>query len=133
MRISQLAERTGCHLETIRYYERIGLLAEPARTASRYRMYGEPDAERLGFIMRCRGLGFTIEDIRSLLALTADDTRSCDEVDVVVRHHLADIERKQRELAAMADTLRASLANCARTTVGECTVSRRLHGTSLPA
>ena len=70
MKISQAAEASGCHLETIRYYERIGLLPQPGRTGSGYRVYEPADIERLRFITRGRDLGFSLEEIRSLLQLS---------------------------------------------------------------
>lgn len=126
MLVRQLSERAGCHVETVRYYEKIGLLATPSRTAAGYRQYAEADVERLDFIMRCRGLGFSVEETRGLLSLTADAHRSCGDVDALVAEHLADIERRQRELQAMADALRGSLETCARTTVGNCSVTESL-------
>ena len=132
MRVGVLAERTGCHIETVRYYESIGLLGKPARTAGGYRAYGEADVERLAFIMRCRGLGFSVEETRSLVDLTADTCQPCAAVDRLVEHHLADIERRQRELEAMAATLRRSLAACGRTTVDRCAVTDELRQVGTP-
>ena len=73
MKISQAAEASGCHLETIRYYEKIGLLPHPTRTDSGYRVYTSADIERLRFIARGRDLGFSLEEIRSLLQLASDE------------------------------------------------------------
>src|SRR3546814_9163642 len=70
---ADLAKATGCNLETIRYYEKTGLLAEPLRSAKGYRLYGEKDVRRLRFIMRARALGFTIEEIRGLLMLVRSE------------------------------------------------------------
>lgn len=69
MKISEAADASGCHLETIRYYERIGLLPRPGRTGNGYRVYGPADIERLRFIARGRDLGFSLEEVRSLLQL----------------------------------------------------------------
>lgn len=127
MRISELAAATGCHLETIRYYERIGLLPSPSRLRT-YRTYGEDDVARLGFVMRCRALGFSLDETRSLQSLGSASDDSCDAVDSVVREHLLQVEAKQRELAAMAADLRAMLAHCERDTVATCHVIRSLAG-----
>ncbi len=69
IQIGELSRRTGCSIETIRYYERIGMLPRPLRNASRYRLYGGGDVERLTFVRRARGLGFALEAVRALLAL----------------------------------------------------------------
>src|SRR3546814_18390300 len=95
---SDLAKATGCNLETIRFYEKTGLLAEPLRSAKGYRLYGEKDVRRLRFIMRARALGFTIEEIRGLLTLVDGGTQTC--VEVKERHdlHLADARAKVPDL-----------------------------------
>jgi len=125
MRISELATATGCHLETIRYYERIALLPEPPRLGS-YRQYGPDDVARLDFIMRCRRLGFSLEETRSLLGLSTQVDTSCAAVDVIVQAHLEQIEAKQKALAEMAADLRGMLASCAQETVATCSVVRTL-------
>ena len=71
--IGELAQKTGCNIETIRYYERIGLLPSPPRSASRYRVYERPDVQRLFFVRRARELGFTLDEVRALLALAGSD------------------------------------------------------------
>nr|WP_063571691.1 MerR family DNA-binding protein [Luteibacter rhizovicinus] len=125
MRISELAAATGCNLETIRYYERITLLPEPPRLGT-YRQYGADDVARLDFIMRCRHLGFSLEETRSLRGLSARRDDSCAAVDVIVQTHLEQIEEKQRALAEMAADLRGMLAACAQDTVATCSVVRKL-------
>ena len=72
MKISEASQASGCHLETIRYYERIGLMPAPTRTGSGYRSYSEQDVERLRFITRGRDLGFSLDEIRSLMRLDQD-------------------------------------------------------------
>ncbi len=131
MRISELAAATGCHLETVRYYERIGLLPTPARSDSGYRAYGKPDVERLTFIVRSRALGFSLDEVRSLLALAHGDDRSCEEIDTIARHHLADIEAKQRELAALARELRSLIDGCEKRTQATCAILRSLEASAL--
>ena len=81
MKISDAAAASGCHLETIRYYERIGLMPRPERTDSGYRVYREKEVDRLRFISRGRELVFSLEEIRSLLLLEHDVSLSCDQVD----------------------------------------------------
>src|SRR5947207_14413589 len=81
IQIGELSKRTGCNIETIRYYERISLLAAPPRSAGRYRIYDNADVRRLAFIRRARELGFTLDQVRALLALSENDRQgACTEV-----------------------------------------------------
>lgn len=122
MKISQAAEASGCHLETIRYYERIGLLPQPGRTGSGYRVYEPVDIERLRFITRGRDLGFSLEEIRSLLQLSGDDQMSCMDVDRLARSHLADIQTRMEDLRRMARELERVIASCHGGQRAECTI-----------
>ena len=126
MRISELAQQTGCHLETVRYYERIGLLPAPARSPSGYRQYSAADAERLQFIVRSRALGFHLEEIRSLLSLASESALSCQDVDRITRDHLAQVEAKQRQLAMLASELRSMIESCHKDTRATCTILKAL-------
>lgn len=112
MKIGEAAAASGCHLETVRYYERIGLLPKPARTGSGYRAYTEQDVRRLRFITRGRELGFGLDEIRSLLQLSDDPELSCAEVDRIARRHLAEIELRVRELGDMARELQRTITVC---------------------
>lgn len=94
----EMARRTGCNLETIRYYEKIGLLSEPPRSAKGYRICDETHIRRLRFIMRGRELGFAIEDIRGLLDLVDGGTQTCAEVKAKTEHHLSDARVKIADL-----------------------------------
>ena len=85
MKISEASQASGCHLETVRYYERVGLVPSPNRTGSGYRVYAQADVERLRFVTRGRELGFSLEEIRSLLRLDDDPTMSCRDVDAMAR------------------------------------------------
>ncbi|CAN4279286.1 MAG: helix-turn-helix domain-containing protein [Propionivibrio sp.] len=122
MKISQAAEASGCHLETIRYYEKIGLLPHPTRTDSGYRAYTSADIERLRFIARGRDLGFSLEEIRSLLQLASDERLSCDDVDRLARTHLTDIRARQEDLRRMADELERVIISCHGGQRAECTI-----------
>ena len=122
MKISEAAALSGCHLETIRYYERIGLVPAPLRTGAGYRTYGTADVERLQFISRGRELGFSLDEIRSLLRLNDDPNLSCNEVDAVARGHLAEVQRRVEELTRMADELQRVISQCAGTARGGCTI-----------
>jgi MerR family mercuric resistance operon transcriptional regulator len=122
MQIGKAAAASGCHIETIRYYERVGLLPHPARTAGGYRKYRLEEVDRLRFITRGRELGFSLEEIRSLLALADDPALSCRDVDQLARHHLADIQQRVRELRRIARELERTIANCAGGKRGQCAI-----------
>ena len=122
MKIGQAAAASGCHIETIRYYERIGLLPRPARTGGGYRDYLPQEVDRLRFITRGRELGFSLEEIRSLLTLSDDPALSCRDVDQLARHHLADIEQRVRELRRIARELERTIASCAGGKRGQCAI-----------
>jgi len=129
MRIGDAAAAGGCHLETLRYYERIGLLDPPPRTSSGYRDYRREDVDRLQFITRGRGLGFSIEEIRSLLRLSENAELSCAEVDELARKHLDDVRAKLRDLRRMAAELERTIAQCHGDTRGECIIFDSLRRT----
>jgi MerR family mercuric resistance operon transcriptional regulator len=122
MRIGEAATASGCHIETIRYYERVGLLPHPARTGGGYRDYLPQEVDRLRFITRGRELGFSLDEIRSLLTLSDDPTLSCHDVDQLARHHLADIQQRMRELRGIARELERTIASCAGGKRGQCAI-----------
>jgi Cu(I)-responsive transcriptional regulator len=122
MNIGKLAQRAGTNAETVRYYERIGLLAEPARTTGNYRDYSEQDVRRLAFIRQARGLGFEIADVRMLLKLADEPQRDCAEVDEIASAHLSTVETKLGQLHNLRDELRRLLAQCARGSVADCRI-----------
>ena len=126
MKISDAAAASGCHLETIRYYERVGLLPEPERTRNRYRQYIDADVERLRFITRGRDLGFSLEEIRSLLRLAEDPDLSCGEVDQLARKHLGDIQARIADLQRMASELARTIGACHGDERGTCTILESL-------
>jgi len=105
MNIGEVARRAGLNSRTIRFYESIGLVGAPERASSGYRDYGEKDVHRLRFVASARALGFAVEEIRQLLALYDDRERSSADVKNVVLHHVEEIDRKLKELAAMRRTL----------------------------
>ena len=117
---AELARRTGCNLETIRYYEKIGMMPEPPRTLSGYRVYGETHVARLRFILRGRELGFSIEELRGLLCLVDRGTQTCAEVKALTEHHLADIRAKIADLRRIEKVLATTAAQCSGEQVPEC-------------
>jgi len=128
--ISDLAKRTGTKVETIRYYERIGLLPEPGRTEGNYRAYDNGHLGRLSFIRRARDLGFSLDQVRELLGLSDQRDRSCEAVDMIAGQHLAEVERKLTDLSALRDELADLIGRCRRGTVAECRIIETLAPTS---
>ena len=120
--IGDLAKATGTKVETIRYYERIGLLPTPARTAGNYRAYGPANLDRLSFIRHARELGFAIEAIRDLLRLTDDPGRSCAAADQIARTHLTEVERRIGRLVALKAELERMITQCAGGPIADCRV-----------
>jgi MerR family transcriptional regulator, mercuric resistance operon regulatory protein len=111
--IGELSRRTGVNIETIRYYERIKMLPAPPRTASGRRVYGPTDTRSFTFIRRSREVGFTLEEIRVLLALSIDDGKNtCAEVRELAARHLADIRAKIADLRAAARILADAVRRC---------------------
>ena len=110
--IGELSKRTGCNIETIRYYEKVGLLAAPARTEGGHRMYGTAHLQRLSFIRRSRELGFTLEEVRALLRLSDERDQPCADVKEVGVAHLADVRSKIADLRAMEAALEILVVKC---------------------
>jgi MerR family transcriptional regulator, mercuric resistance operon regulatory protein len=111
-KIGTLSQRTGVHIETIRYYERIGLIPEPLRMNGRFRLYGQQDAARLNFIRRCRELGFSLDEIRALQQLAEGGEHSCAETARAAAHQLKVITTKIADLRRMKKTLHALTRDC---------------------
>jgi MerR family transcriptional regulator, mercuric resistance operon regulatory protein len=118
----QLARRTGRNLETIRYYEKIGLLPAPPRSGGGYRQYAAVHERRLRFIMRARELGFGIAEIRGLLALVDRHAYTCAEVRDMTLNHLAAVRLRIADLKRLERTLAGTVAACAGRKVPECPV-----------
>jgi Cu(I)-responsive transcriptional regulator len=122
MKIGELARRAGSNAETIRYYERIGLLPKPPRTSGNYRDYGSAHADRLAFIRHARSLGFELQDVRTLLALTDEPDRDCCEVDQIASVHLLTVERKLQRLERLRSELQNMIAQCRGGQVSDCRI-----------
>ncbi|NIC05580.1 Cd(II)/Pb(II)-responsive transcriptional regulator [Billgrantia bachuensis] len=112
MKIGELATRTGCPVETIRYYEREGLLPEPARSSANYRLYAEPHAERLRFIRHCRTLDMTLGEIRTLLDYHDHPRQPCNAVNGLIDDHLAHVEARIEQLQALRQALATLRSRC---------------------
>jgi Cu(I)-responsive transcriptional regulator len=124
--IGDLARETGTKTVTIRYYERVGLLPKPPRTAGNYRAYSAEHMRRLGFIRRCRELGFRLEQVRAMLSLSECKNQDCADVDRIATEHLAEVEDKIVSLSRLADELRRLSTCCEGGTVGECRIIEAL-------
>jgi len=110
--IGELAKVTSTKVVTIRYYERIGLLASPPRTSGNYRAYDGEQVARLRFIRKCRDLGFALDQVRDLLKLSSRKEQDCTEVDRLAAAHLAAVESKIADLKRLATELRRLNACC---------------------
>jgi Cd(II)/Pb(II)-responsive transcriptional regulator len=113
MKIGELAQKAGVDVQTIRYYEREGLLEAPARTASGYRAYGPEHLARLNFVRHCRSLDMPLAEVKRLIDLSSDRAVSCDQVDGLVRAHLERVQTKRKALQALEAQLAALSAQCA--------------------
>src|SRR5438094_6384381 len=125
--IGRLAKHTGTNIETIRYYERVGLWPAPARSAGGYRLYGTEHLKRLNFVRRARGLGFSIGEVRTLLRLAHERKRPCAEVRVVAEAHLRDVRAKIADLKRMERVLKATVARCAEGRRVDCPLIEALY------
>jgi len=125
---AELARRTGCNLETIRYYEKIGMLPAPPRTAAGYRVYDEDHVSRLRFILRARELGFSIDEIRGLLGLVDGGIQTCAEVKDRTERHLYDVRAKIADLKRIEKVLASTAARCSGDEVPDCPVLEILSG-----
>lgn len=120
--IGALSKATGTTVEAIRWYERVGVLPAPARTAGNYRAYGTAHLERLSFVRRARDLGFTLDQVRELLRLADERSRPCGAVDRVAREHLEEVERKIADLEALRRELQSLIGQCRHGTVNDCRI-----------
>ena len=125
-----LAREAGVNIETIRYYEKIGLMPEPFRAANGYRAYGETGLKRLSFIRRCRELGFSLDEVRGLLGLVDGGDYTCAEVRDLSIVRLGDVRQKIRDLRKMERTLKEMVSQCDGGLVPECPIVDRLYTSS---
>ncbi len=128
MNIGTAARHSGVPAKTIRYYESVGLIAPAERSGSGYRVYDRNDVETLRFVQRARSLGFSVEEVGSLLALWRDRERSSAEVKAMARHRVADIDRKIAELTEMRETLTHLMARCHGDARPDCPILQGLAG-----
>jgi Cd(II)/Pb(II)-responsive transcriptional regulator len=127
MKIGELSQVTGAPVETIRYYERTGLLPAPPRSGGNYRHYGESAVARLSFIRRCRSLDMSLDEIRTLLALADAEEGDCQAADAVIDRHLTHVRERLGELRILLKQLQALRAACAEPgSISSCGMLRQL-------
>ena len=110
--IGEAARRSGINIETIRFYEREGIVPEPVRSAGGRRVYTADGIERLVFVKRCRDLGFPLRDVRALLALRTAESDQCDDVRAISERHISDVRDKIRDLRRLERALVELVAEC---------------------
>jgi DNA-binding transcriptional MerR regulator len=124
--IGELSRRTGVKTPTIRYYESVALMPSPSRNEGRQRRYGESEVSRLTFIRHARDLGFGIDAIRELLAMSAQPEQSCAEADRIARRHMGEVDRRISQLVALRAELQRMVDACGHGRVGDCRVIETL-------
>jgi DNA-binding transcriptional MerR regulator len=127
--IGELARRTNVKVPTIRYYEQIGLLPPPPRTQGHQRRYDASHASRLNFIRHSRELGFEVDAIRELLAMSEKPNQSCAEIDEMARRHIVEIDRRIEHLTTLRTELQRTVDECGQGQVCECRVIEVLSDT----
>ncbi|MEY4718260.1 MAG: hypothetical protein RL563_878 [Pseudomonadota bacterium] len=133
MKIGELAKVTDTQIETIRYYEREGLLTSPARTEGNFRIYRDIHVERLTFIRHCRSLGMSLKEIRILLRFKDSPAENCDDVNRLVDIHIDDVSKRIRELRALKAQLKVLRERChGGLDVAHCGILKELSQTSSP-
>ncbi len=120
--IGVMSKETGCKIETIRYYERIGVMPNPPRTAGGHRLYPTEHLKRLNFVRRSRELGFTLKQVRELLDLVDSDSYSCDEVRGITELHLGEVRRRIADLQVLEVVLSETVARCIGESAPDCPV-----------
>ena len=129
--IGKLARATGCKVQTIRYYEQIGLLPQAVRSEGNQRLYGQSDIDRLTFIRHSRDLGFSLQAIRDLMSLADEPNRPCEAADAIARAQLAEVERRIARLQALQVELARMIEQCKGGRVSDCRVIEVLSDHSL--
>jgi MerR family transcriptional regulator, mercuric resistance operon regulatory protein len=120
--IGEMSRQTGVNIETIRYYERIGLMPKPDRTAGGNRQYDQDQLKRLYFLRRARDLGFSLEEIRGLFEMVDRRDFTCSEVHDLTVNHLISVREKISNLTRLEKALSAMVAECSRGDVPECPI-----------
>ncbi len=129
--IGQMAKAGNCKVQTIRYYEEVGLLAKPERSEGNQRIYRPQDRERLSFIRHSRELGFSLDQIRQILFLSDNPNHTCSEVDQITNRHLEEVESKIERLQSLQKELKRMISQCRGKRVADCHIIEVLSDHSL--
>lgn len=128
--IGEISRRTGVNIETIRYYERIGVMPRPKRSAGGHRLYDEPQLQRLAFIKHSRDLGFSLKQVCNLLTLVDSGGMTCSDVHALTVEHLTDVKSKIADLRKLEHALKELAAQCSLGNVPDCPIVETLYGLS---
>ena len=128
-KVSELSQQTGIHIETIRYYEKIGLLPPPKRNSNGYRCYTTNSVQQLLFIKTCRSLGFSLEEIKTLYHWQQNPISNCQQVDDLVAHHLEQVDMKIQQLQEIRAML-AKMVDCQHGKIADCKAIQELKALS---
>lgn len=120
--IGALSKKAGVNIETIRYYEKIGVMPKPARSAGGNRVYDEQQVKRLSFIRRSRELGFSLDEIRELLRMVDENTFTCAEIAALSQKHLDDIKAKIKDLKKIERHMKGMLSQCSKDNTPDCAI-----------
>ncbi len=124
--IGEMARTGNCKVQTVRYYEQIGLLPKPRRNHGNQRVYSRLHHDRLRFIRHSRELGFSLDRIRQVLALNDEPAHSCEEVDYIAQQHLLEVESKIERLQSLRTELKRMISECAGDHIADCRIVRIL-------
>lgn len=127
--IGQLSRSTGVNIETIRYFEKVGLIASPPRTEGGHRVYGDDHMRALGFIRRARELGFTPQEVRGILDLGGPGRACCAEVREIAQHHLEQVRAKIADLAEIERLLASTVEHCSGDADPACAIIELIEDT----
>jgi DNA-binding transcriptional MerR regulator len=124
--IGALAAETGCEVQTIRYYEQIGILPKPVRSAGGHRLYTHEQMQRLRFVRRSRDLGFSLDDVKELLRLADNQEANCGAVDLIANRHLREVREKISQLSALEQELKRIARGCRQGKIATCRIVQAL-------
>jgi MerR family mercuric resistance operon transcriptional regulator len=125
--IGEMSSLTSVNIETIRYYERIGIMPKPDRTGGGNRQYNRLQLKRLTFVKRCRELGFGLNEVRALLEMSDRDDFTCNEVHEMTVSHLANVRKKLADLKLLEKSLKKMVSQCNKGDVPECPIIDTLY------
>ena len=120
--IGKAADKSGCNIETIRYYERIRLLEDPGRSSGGHRLYNAAQVQKLAFIKRARELGFSLHEIKALLTLSSEEQRDCVSARAITNQHLDEVRRKIVDLQKLEEVLSNLSEQCESEQFKQCPV-----------